>query len=1117
MEQHILCRQTEPGEDRLTPGDGGCKRGTWSLANATSEADPAYLSGFYGKWHSGSLSNTSGSGDCYEVDGSVDCLEGYMRFGSDAKGGRASCCQGADGLSWPGNPSFTNKALGISHPLHFGFSEFVATPQCGASSTTNCGCFFWPEPHNSSACNLGHYHDGQQGKTHPNNLFTECSQYYVGNASTGEVRPMTLVSGVDDQAFLVDRFESLLLRAVAQERPFLATLFFHGVHIPYIATPESRAKYAARGMDLNEQDYWGTINQIDTAVGRVRGLLKQHGLTGSTWVSITADNGPEVSPQGGQGTGMYLNPGRTGGLRGRKRDCTEGGTRVIGLVEYPPAVSANREEKAFPIITSDILATVADILNVTAPMALDGISLLPVLRGEQAERPTAAGMGIHGSFPFGDTNRPVQRCPMGDAASRLGDVPEGFSTSGRGSGQFSWAEGNHMKIFGCDGICNGKNHSCKDPVTGVPHAANLGWRFFLYNLTADRAETTDLWESQRPLAQQMFARFQRWQWEVRESQGDGELGCNALPNRPGPKAAPASKTDDGDATATAPAPVFDSCPDQQANRLITAEQFGSIYSSATEVGVKFQTSDATLQAVYDHAVSCEEKNTKDFLPGLNSVEEGSGYKNVWLETQPMAGAMWSVRNLTNALANQLVFMRTQRNDGRLPGMVTTNNSAGAVDPVLTAVYCFHPKGKQTGGESLLQGDYFSSTSVDVAFFLNISDESTAKAYVTELHGVLERFDDWMWRSRRSSLPNMSDVLWTPSSSDWGGDGYDGYRGLPAPFLSMDMMAYASSNALALVRTSLILGNASGAAHWTARQASVAASLKRALWIDEKGACYDVDGNGKVVDVLVHNNLRAMWHSAYSQEMADAFVARHLRNTSEFWTAFPLPSIAANDPKFVHGIPRNSWSGPAEGLTYQRAIRALENYGYHSEITVLAGKLMDAIASTPGYRFPQQWNPQAYSGTPAAAPGPGDCYGPALLSLLEYNTYAHGIKPRPADGVLLWSDSIVPGRKAATSTYMQTLGANTFSLAASAVQGTYSGTRDGKELFTATRGVRVLTNLAGVVVGVVGISTTPVEMSLSIEGATTTGKVEPNSEYKLDGKGGLKLARQVPFAPLKADK
>ena len=92
------------------------------------------------------------------------------------------------------------------------------------------------------------------------------------------------------------------------------------------------------------QDYWGTITQIDAAVGRVRQLLATHGVcwspTGyvghprgmlvtqgvcrspmgyaghphvpkvadSTWVSITADNGPEVDPAGGQGTGSFPNP-----------------------------------------------------------------------------------------------------------------------------------------------------------------------------------------------------------------------------------------------------------------------------------------------------------------------------------------------------------------------------------------------------------------------------------------------------------------------------------------------------------------------------------------------------------------------------------------------------------------------------------------------------------------------------------------------------------------------------------------------------------------------------------------------------------------------------------------
>lgn len=531
VEQHVLCRETPAGTK------GGCSQGEYTLANASRDAGANYLSGFYGKWHLGSLSNESGR-DCYQVDGGTRCLEGYMRFGSDTTGGIASCCMGIDALSWPGNAHFTNTGIGIAHPLHFGFDEFTATPQCGASSNTNCGCFFYPKAWNSTPCNLGHYSTKQSHKKYPNSLFTECSQYYNGE-SPGHVWPMDTVSPIDDEAFLVDKFESLLQRSVAEQRPFLAVLFFHGVHIPYIATPENRAVYADMGMDENEQDYWGTVTQIDNAVGRVRQLLKEYGVANTTWVSITADNGPEVSPTGGQGTaGAFPNPGRTAGLRGRKRDCTEGGTRVIGIVEYPPAVKANRVELTYPIITMDVMATVLDILGLPSYQGrrLDGTSLLPVLKGEQSERPIDAGIGIHGSFSFGITNRPRERCPVFSDARQLGDVPEHFSTSGRGSGQFSWAEGNHLKIFGCSGFCNGTN--CNE--SGVPYPDNRGWRFFLFNLTNDPAETTDLWSHMRPVALAMFGRFQEWQASVRRSQGEEELGCNTDPHRPGPGQPPHS-------------------------------------------------------------------------------------------------------------------------------------------------------------------------------------------------------------------------------------------------------------------------------------------------------------------------------------------------------------------------------------------------------------------------------------------------------------------------------------------------------------------------------------------------------------------------------------------------
>ena len=56
---------------------------------------------------------------------------------------------------------------------------------------------------------------------------------------------------------------------------------------------------------------------------------------------------------------------------------------------------------------------------------------------------------------------------------------------------------------------------------------------------------------------------------------------------------------------------------------------------------------------------------------------------------------------------------------------------------------------------------------------------------------------------------------------------------------------------------------------------------------------------------------------------------------------PLPSVAANDPLF-RNVTTNNWSGQAEALTYQRAIRALEKLRHVELIPQLGQKLMQAI-------------------------------------------------------------------------------------------------------------------------------------------------------------------------------
>ena len=68
------------------------------------------------------------------------------------------------------------------------------------------------------------------------------------------------------------------------------------------------------------------------------------------------------------------------------------------------------------------------------------------------------------------------------------------------------------------------------------------------------------------------------------------------------------------------------------------------------------------------------ENIVRFTPAMKVLVEGGGYPNAWLETQPMGGGMIAKRDAQIALNNQSIFLLTQREDGRLPGMVISGET-----------------------------------------------------------------------------------------------------------------------------------------------------------------------------------------------------------------------------------------------------------------------------------------------------------------------------------------------------------------------------------------------------------------------------------------------------------
>lgn len=390
--------------------------------------------------------------------------------------------------------------------------------------------------------------------------------------------------------------------------------------------------------------------------------------------------------------------------------------------------------------------------------------------------------------------------------------------------------------------------------------------------------------------------------------------------------------------------------------------------------VHFTTSDELLQRLVVTAESKCLLNIKSFA-GRNVLIEGGGYEKIWLETQPMGGEMYAKRNMEVAMNNQMLFMEKAREDGRIPG------SIALIDGVITPQF------------NKFQGFCFPAPALNM-YYLSGKDND----YLDLLYTTLERFDEYLWRVRDS---DGDGCLESWCRYDTGEDHAERYKDAPdawteeippqgcevVPMASIDIMSFSYTARDTLSEIADIMGKEELAEKWRQKALLVQEKIRGYLWSEEKGACYDRDKNHRIMPVLIHNSLRAMYWNSLTQDMADRFVKEHLLNPCEFWTKMPLPSVAVNDPLF-RNVTTNNWSGQVEALTYQRAIRALENYGYCRIIPMLGRKLFEAIGEK--CRFVQQYDPFTMAPSLVSLEGEQDAYGPAMLSVLEYTARMYGI-------------------------------------------------------------------------------------------------------------------------------
>ena len=134
--------------------------------------------------------------------------------------------------------------------------------------------------------------------------------------------------------------------------------------------------YGDRRWPTPEKGQAAMIHRLDRDVGRLMRLLSELKIERQTLVIFTSDNGPHS-----EGNHQHEFFDANGPLRGYKRDLYEGGIRVPTIARWLGVIAPGRTSDE-PLAFWDFLPTACELAGVAAPASIDGISFVPLLKGE---------------------------------------------------------------------------------------------------------------------------------------------------------------------------------------------------------------------------------------------------------------------------------------------------------------------------------------------------------------------------------------------------------------------------------------------------------------------------------------------------------------------------------------------------------------------------------------------------------------------------------------------------------------------------------------------------------------------------------------------------------------
>ena len=211
-------------------------------------------------------------------------------------------------------------------------------------------------------------------------------------------------------------------------------------------------------------------------------------------------------------------------------------------------------------------------------------------------------------------------------------------------------------------------------------------------------------------------------------------------------------------------------------------------------------------------------------------------------------------------------------------------------------------------------------------------------FLNEIYDPLTRWNSWWFDFNDDDEDGIVQYTHPYSSGLDNSPLWD--HGLPVE--SPDINTYLQIQMSSLAAIAAIINKSGEAEVWQQRANSLTDRMMEHLWDTEAGI-FRALHNENPVPVNSPFNLYPLWTGQLSRQTTDRLLG-HLRDPSEFWGKFGLPTVAYNDAAYE---PDKMWRGPVWANINYFFVEALQKIGEDDLATELRTKTLDLIASHPG--------------------------------------------------------------------------------------------------------------------------------------------------------------------------